>query len=112
MTDTAEHLGGIDLVWKGIGQDSWEMIEQGANELVTLGDQFNVGARLLEVVSNENRTWLDAEQLVTEFYKNSTSKLMTDQEVMERAQSIEIAKNLGETTTAGTIWNEDTQKWD
>ena len=72
MTDTAEHLGGIDLVWEGIGQDSWEMIEQGANELVTLGDQFNVGARLLEVVSNENRTWLDAEQLVTEFYKNST----------------------------------------
>ena len=106
-----EHIGGIDLVWEGIGKDSWEMIEQGANELVSTGDMYDVGSKLLEVISNKERTWLDAENLVTEFWNATTPKTMTDQEIFDRVQSTSSLQD-GDLVTTGTIWNEDTQKWD
>jgi len=105
------HLGGIDLVWEGIGQDSWEMIEDGANQLVTSGDVFQIGERLLEVIRKNDRTWMDAEELVTEFYHKSTPRQMTDEEVLERDASRVYDEESGDLSSVGTVWDEEAQEW-
>jgi len=108
MSDTT--LGGIDLVWAGVGADSWDMIEQGAKELVTDGDPVNVGSRILEVVNTEARNWYAVEELVKEWFDNTTVPQMSDDEVAARAisQGMDSDGNVPQ----GTIWNEELGVWE
>jgi len=108
MSDTA--LGGIDLIWAGVGADSWEMIEQGATELVTDGDLNSVGSRILEVVKNNDRNWWEVEQIINEWFKNTTVKQMSDEEVAARAISQGMTSD--GVTPQGTVWNEELGVWE
>lgn len=108
MSDTA--LGGIDLIWAGVGADSWEMIEQGATELVTDGDLNSVGSRILEVVQNNDRNWWEVEQIINEWFKNTTVKQMTDEEVAARAISQGMTSD--GSVPQGTVWNEELGVWE
>jgi len=108
MSDTT--LGGIDLVWAGVGADSWDMIEQGAKELVTDGDPVNVGSRILEVVNTEARNWYAVEELVKEWFDSTTVKQMTDEEVAARA--ISQGMDTDGSVPQGTVWNEELGVWE
>lgn len=108
MSDTT--LGGIDLVWEGVGADNWDMIEQGANELVADGDPINIGSRILEVINTEARNWFSVEELVREWYHTTTVTQMSDEEVAARAisQAMDSKGNVPQ----GTVWNEELGKWE
>jgi len=79
------HIGGIDLVWEGIGSDDWDMIVRGGQELVSEGTFSDIGNQILEIVASEDRTWDKVEELVAEFVKRTTPNQLSDQEVVDAA---------------------------
>lgn len=79
------HIGGIDLVWEGIGSDDWDMIVRGGQELVSEGTFSDIGNQILEIVASEDRTWNKVEELVAQFVKRTTPDQMSDQEVIDAA---------------------------
>ena len=91
QTIKVENAGGLDLVWEGIGQDSWDMICRGAQELVAEGNIADIGNAILLVCEKDNKTWAEVEQIVTEFVTQTMPAQMSDAEVMaaqhERASS-------------------------
>jgi hypothetical protein len=86
------HSGGIDLVWEGIGNDDWDMIVRGGQELVSEGTFSDIGDQILEVVASEDRTWNKVEDLVAEFVKRTTTEQLSDQEVVDAAIRQSLAK--------------------
>ena len=86
------HSGGIDLVWEGIGNDDWDMIVRGGQELVSEGTFSDIGDQILEVVASEDRTWNKVEDLVAEFVKRTTTEQLSDQEVGDAAIRQSLAK--------------------
>lgn len=79
------HIGGIDLVWEGIGSDDWDMIVRGGQELVSEGTFSDIGNQILEIVASEDRTWDKVEELVAQFVKRTTPDQLSDQEVIDAA---------------------------
>ena len=79
------HIGGIDLVWEGIGSDDWDMIVRGGQELVSEGTFSDIGNQILEIVARDDRTWGKVEELVAEFVKRTTPDQLSDQEVVDAA---------------------------
>lgn len=89
---TNETLGGIDLVWAGLGEDSWDMIKQGGQELVAQEEFKDLGEAILEIANSDDKEWAHVESVVQEFIQRTTPVQLSDQEVIDA----EIRKNLEE----------------